>query len=242
MRRSRLAIVGVLLASQLLLVAPSQAALGIIGRRKIERGVATFLIRTTQPNVVHVAQVRPRAKVRLAVAAPPSGSDRLAPTSVLCGGCLVAVNGGFFNPDTGLPVAGQWPAALETLLDPQRRGTTGSMLWLVKDGKRQPLTEDSFTLGRHPRTFIFGDDAGRIWLAAADGRQPGYSIGMTLPEVADLTLGLGATWSVNLDGGCSTTFVVQGRVKNRPCQDASSVRGQRPVANAFVVLPGVGRA
>ncbi|HEV3402013.1 MAG TPA: phosphodiester glycosidase family protein, partial [Acidimicrobiales bacterium] len=66
-----------------------------------------------------------------------------------------------------------------------------------------------------------------------DGRQPGHSAGMTLAEAARLMLDLGATEAINLDGGGSTTFVVRGRVSNRP----SEPPGERPVPSALVVLP-----
>jgi len=53
-----------------------------------------------------------------------------------------------------------------------------------------------------------------------DGRQPEWSIGMTLPELADLMISLGAEAAINLDGGGSSSFVFRmpdGReITNRP--------------------------
>jgi hypothetical protein len=209
----------------------------IVGRRTVVAGLSTFQVRSSQPNVAYVAEVAPDALVRMKVATTKWPADRRATTSHLCGDCLVAVNGGFFSMRTGLPVAGQWPSALASVLDPARRAAVHTVQWLVKDGKTWPFASTSFALGRHPRTFVFGNPEGTMWLAAVDGRRPGYSLGMTLPEVVAFARGFGASWVVNLDGGCSTTFVVDGVVKNHPCVDSTSVGGERPVANAMSVMP-----
>lgn len=230
----RLAVIGLLGIGQLVASAPSRA-LEPLGQRQIIPGLSTFLVKYPTPQVVYVAAVAPSAAVRTKVATPRRESDRRAPTSVLCRRCYVAVNGGFFY-SSGAPVRGYEPAVLAKLLDPALRDSVTSVQWLLRDGAGKPLPNDSFTHTRHPRTFIFGNRAGTIWFAAVDGRQQ-HSVGMTLPEVLSFVRELGATWAVNLDGGCSTTFVVEGAVKNFPCRDASSVGGERPVANAFVVLP-----
>ena len=82
---------------------------------------------------------------------------------------------------------------------------------------------------RHPRTaFGFNDE--RAFFVTVDGRQPGYSIGMSLLELAELLQELGATEGINLDGGGSTTMWAEGEIKNRP-----SDGGPRPIANALVV-------
>lgn len=67
----------------------------------------------------------------------------------------------------------------------------------------------------HPRTIV-GWNANEQFLVVVDGRQPGYSIGLTLPEAATLPAELGATEGINLDGGGSSTLTVRGAVVNRP--------------------------
>ena len=235
-RRSirRVALVALLAVALLVGSSPSRA-LEPLGQRQIIPGLSTFLVKYPTPQVVYVAGVAPSAAVRMKVATPSPGSDGRAPTSVLCRRCYVAVNGGFFS-SSGAPVRGYEPATLAKLLDPELRNSVTSVQWLLRDGVGKPLPDDSFTHTRHPRTFIFGNRAGTIWFAAVDGRQR-HSVGMTLPEVLSFVRELDATWAVNLDGGCSTTFVVEGTVKNFPCRDSSSVGGERPVANAFVVRP-----
>ena len=100
--------------------------------------------------------------------------------------------------------------------------------WSVED-----LSVDAFTDARHPRTLIGVDKRGFIWLAAIDGRQPDYSIGMRFSDLQRLADRLDLTDALNLDGGGSTTMVVRGQVVNRP----SDPGGARPVADAILVLP-----
>ena len=85
---------------------------------------------------------------------------------------------------------------------------------------------------RHPRTAIAVTSDRKVLLITVDGRQPGYSVGMTLVELTALLSRLGAREAINVDGGGSTTMVVNGRVANRP----SDATGERPVANAIGVV------
>jgi hypothetical protein len=87
----------------------------------------------------------------------------------------------------------------------------------------------SFVTTRHPRT-AFGYNRDRIFLVTVDGRQPGYSAGMSLPELADFMLKLGAREALNLDGGGSTTMWVRGTVRNIPSDGRV-----RAIANAVMV-------
>lgn len=79
--------------------------------------------------------------------------------------------------------------------------------FLVTDGRNTGATAQVQPAVRHPRTAAGVTADGRILiLLVIDGRQPGHSIGVTLPELADLMIGLGATDAINLDGGGSSTF------------------------------------
>jgi len=75
------------------------------------------------------------------------------------------------------------------------------------------------------------DRRGYLWLVAIDGRQPGYSVGMTFAELLALCDRLDLSDALNLDGGGSTTMVVRGGIVNRP----SDATGPRPVSDAVVV-------
>lgn len=93
---------------------------------------------------------------------------------------------------------------------------------------------------RHPRTAVALDDERRtLLLVVVDGRQPNYSEGATLGELADLIRRHGGTTAVNLDGGGSSTLAVRDgdriRVLNTPIQTRIPGR-QRPVANHLAVF------
>ena len=107
---------------------------------------------------------------------------------------------------------------------------------LVKDGAKSLTWEverapKSFAESRHPRTAVAKLKDGRVLFVTVDGRQPGVSVGMTLAELADYLLTLGAVDAINLDGGGSTTMVLDGRVVNTP----SDPNGERKVGDAIVV-------
>jgi hypothetical protein len=75
---------------------------------------------------------------------------------------------------------------------------------------------------RHPLTGVGVTNDGRVLMVTVDGRQSGYSVGMTLKEMGRLMLSLGAKHAFNLDGGGSTVisrrYSASGefRVTNRP--------------------------
>ena len=103
----------------------------------------------------------------------------------------------------------------------------------------------SFADNRHPRTAIgYSQNEQVLFLIAVDGRQPGYSVGMSLQELAEFMRTRLADFSraktnayqgLNLDGGGSTTMVVGEQVVNSP----SDLTGERPVANALLVVAAV---
>ena len=60
-----------------------------------------------------------------------------------------------------------------------------------------------------PRTSVGVTADGHVLMVVVDGRQPGYSVGVTLAEMGQLMLHLGATDAINLDGGGSTIMAVR---------------------------------
>jgi hypothetical protein len=92
-------------------------------------------------------------------------------------------------------------------------------------GKRS----QELNLSHEPRTAL-GYNADTLFLVVADGRQPKYSTGLTLYELASILIELGATEAINLDGGSSSTFVVDGEVVNKP-----SGQREREVLNAAFI-------
>ena len=107
---------------------------------------------------------------------------------------------------------------------------------LIRDGKinitwEQEKASRAFAENRHPRTAIAKMKDERILLITVDGRQPGVSHGMTLRELAEFLISLGAVDAMNLDGGGSTTMFVDGKVVNTP----SDAGGERKVSDAIIV-------
>lgn len=76
------------------------------------------------------------------------------------------------------------------------------------------LTKE-FVTNKNARTAV-GYNSQTIFLVCVDGRQPNYSSGMSLPELADWLIVLGCESALNLDGGGSTTMWIKGKIVNRP--------------------------
>jgi len=70
--------------------------------------------------------------------------------------------------------------------------------------------------GDQPRTAVGVIDDNHLVFVVVDGRSSGYSKGVTLPELADIMTGLGATTAYNLDGGGSSTMYFNGELVNNP--------------------------
>ncbi len=90
-----------------------------------------------------------------------------------------------------------------------------------------------FNTERHPRTIIGTSKNGTIWLITVDGRNPQVSLGMTFTELQHLAAGLNLVNALNLDGGGSTTMVVNGKIVNHP----SDAAGPRKVSDGLIVVP-----
>lgn len=71
---------------------------------------------------------------------------------------------------------------------------------------------------REPRTAIGQIAPLHYVVIVADGRQSGYSKGMTLIELQHLFLRYGAQTAINLDGGGSSEMWFNGSIVNRPSQ------------------------
>ena len=114
----------------------------------------------------------------------------------------------------------------------------GGMPRLIRDGAvsvewSQEGTSYSFAYDRHPRTGVgISEDSSKVYFFTVDGRQAGYSVGMSLFEFASYMREWNVFQGVNLDGGGSTTMVVRSKVVNSP----SDAAGERAVANALLCV------
>lgn len=119
------------------------------------------------------------------------------------------------------------------------RTVVGGWPGLVRDGVNVGAHADSlegtfprFSAGRHPRSALaLTKDGGTLLLVVVDGRRS-WSVGMSLAELADELLALGAWDAMNLDGGGSSLLWLDGTVVNAPSDPA----GERAVGNALVIL------
>ncbi len=79
--------------------------------------------------------------------------------------------------------------------------------WLLKDRQVIEDLNDQYVA---PRTSLGLDASGsKLILIVVDGRQPLYSHGVTIKEMADIMLQYGGENAINLDGGGSSTLVLQ---------------------------------
>ncbi|MBV6400856.1 MAG: hypothetical protein CNIPEHKO_01151 [Anaerolineales bacterium] len=87
-----------------------------------------------------------------------------------------------------------------------------------------------------PRTAIGLNKNGRyVYLIVVDGRQPFYSSGITFSDLAQLLIDQGVYTAMSLDGGGSSTLVIEGEngeplILNSPIDNYIPGR-ERPVAN-----------
>ncbi len=107
---------------------------------------------------------------------------------------------------------------------------------IVREGRPVFRSLESFTTAqltpREPRAGVGQTADGRILLVAVDGRQPGYSSGLTNFELALTMMRLGCVTASALDSGGSTTMAFDGKLLNRPSDRA----GERAVAEALTLL------
>lgn len=121
-----------------------------------------------------------------------------------------------------------WPDQAQA--ESARLGVAGFNL-LLTDGELKTRPGDAL----HPRSAIGYDKTGRyLTFVVVDGRQEGFSEGMSTHELALLMQELGCSDAVNLDGGGSSILLMAGadgklEARNRPSTRAMGVSLHRPV-------------
>ncbi|WP_409291913.1 phosphodiester glycosidase family protein [Peribacillus sp. SCS-37] len=106
---------------------------------------------------------------------------------------------------------------------------------MIQDGR---ITEEAKKddAERHPRTFI-SEKGGKLYITSFDGRQPGYSNGVTIEEGALYLAKKGMRNAMNMDGGGSTTYTLREpgnnglSLLNRPSDGY-----ERSVSNTLMVV------
>ena len=106
---------------------------------------------------------------------------------------------------------------------------------ILHEGQIPQFEDEPYFQKRHPRTAVgLSEDENTLILIIVDGRQPNYSDGATLPELSQMLLDAGAHNAINLDGGGSSTIVMDD--KDTPKQLSSPIQSriparERPIAN-----------
>ena len=200
---------------------------------------------------IHIVRAPVSAEAKL-VYNGPGPPFRLSTVSQLARGYDVAVNCSFFW--AGYPLGrhisdGQkvydypgdrptivlddwrldtWYNGISRLLDAGVQNCLSAHPYLLYEGQPWISKHTPNLAARGPKTAI-GRAGCELVLVVVDGRQPGYSHGITMTELSALMREEGCwEWAVNLDGGGSSTMAVGGQVVNRPSDGR-----ERPVINAL---------
>lgn len=102
---------------------------------------------------------------------------------------------------------------------------------LVVNGEQ--LISGSSGWGLQPRSVIGQTASGQMLMTVVDGRQPGYSVGITLGDLTDILYQYGAYQACNLDGGSSAVMYYRGRDITR--SSAVTPDKGRHIPNAWIV-------
>ncbi|GAB5493256.1 MAG: hypothetical protein Phog2KO_34710 [Phototrophicaceae bacterium] len=112
---------------------------------------------------------------------------------------------------------------------------------IVENGEYAITNQNDYLSNRHPRTAIALDENNQtLLLFVVDGRQPNYSIGATIPELADVIIEHGGYSALNLDGGGSVAMVMadengDAHLLNSAIHTRIPYR-ERPIANHFGIF------
>ena len=88
-------------------------------------------------------------------------------------------------------------------------------------GGHMPLVLDGVSTnpqgaGNYPSTIIGYKNDGKIVFIQNDGRQSNWSLGLNYNYMDDLVMQLGVNTCIHLDGGGSSTMIVEGELVNKP--------------------------
>jgi Phosphodiester glycosidase len=188
--------------------------------------VGGFFVR---PGGTPLGELRTRGIVRPSVAFdPPWGGIRACVHSV--GGTLEIAR----RPDLHGEPRGDLLQAGPLLVADGRACTAGDPEGFSAGASQ---FDSDITAGRYPRAALALTRRGRLLAVAADGRADGDA-GLTMDELAEALVALGAVRAINLDGGGSTSLVCGGELRNVPREEHGiELVGGRPVATAIAFTP-----
>ncbi len=136
--------------------------------------------------------------------------------------------------DTSMKVIGMDTGNRLNISNTLLSGTRDAMQFspaLIVNGEQ--LVSGSSGWGLQPRSVIAQKQDGQMLLAVIDGRQPGYSIGITLGDLTDILYQYGAYQACNLDGGSSSVMYYRGRCITH--SSAATPEKGRHIPDAWIV-------
>ncbi|MEA4832631.1 MAG: phosphodiester glycosidase family protein [Oscillospiraceae bacterium] len=93
---------------------------------------------------------------------------------------------------------------------------------LLKDG--QPVSKFSWSIqSPNPRCAFGYYEPGHYCFVVIDGRQPGYSDGMSFQDMSQMFYEMGCAAAYNMDGGQSAHMTFDGKVVNRPASGGRNI-------------------
>ncbi len=104
---------------------------------------------------------------------------------------------------------------------------------LIKNRKKGEISNNmpGFNDTKHNRSVLF-TKKDKVYFLIIDGRRKGFAEGMTISELQDFLIKLGAEQAINLDGGGSSTlWTKEHGIINYP----SDKNGERNIANHIAV-------
>ena len=113
---------------------------------------------------------------------------------------------------------------------------SGDVLFLYEGSIERAASSRSYRRAPNPRTAIALDTTGdSLLIVVIDGRQPNYSEGVSLAELAQIIVEYGGNTAINLDGGGSATLVTES-TSGKPLRLNTPISSlfpgsERPVAN-----------
>lgn len=162
----------------------------------------------------------------------PHSGDPVTPNGYAASGGVIYSRGGSLPAEPTLFISRRGEISFNRIPNRVQFAISGDRMIVLKG---EPVADlDSSDLD--PRTAVGLSKNGRwLYLVVIDGRQPFYSEGATFTELAELMIDAGAYTAMNLDGGGSSTMVIEDadgavQVLNSPIDNYIPGR-ERPVAN-----------
>lgn len=155
-------------------------------------------------------------------------------TPITDGQVILSASGKHREVLAGLKLGDEVSVSLE--LEPEWKDVTmaiGGSAVLIDDG----VVQNSSDTAVAPRTAIGTKADGSVIMLVIDGRQPGFSEGVTLNELSQMMKDMGVVNALNLDGGGSATFVA--RMPGEPVREmlnSPSDGSERKTANGILLV------